>query len=115
MATATDESQTRQETKMTTVQVKLRFSNELMEWRDRSVFAEFDVIPGHGGYFVTDETLESKVKRIRLTDKVQKIAQQQGAVESRWNFKGVDQGHYEFTQAIQDDEDRHDAGLTNVL
>lgn len=78
-------------TELMVVEIKLRFSNELMKWEDRNVFTSFEVIPGNGGYFVAllGET------RIRLSEAVMGIAKQQGAVESRWNFKGSLQGHYQ--------------------
>ena len=76
------------------VEVKLRFSNEIMKWEDRSVHTIFNVIPGNYGMWVTAESLDSDIQRIRLTEKVNEITKSAGAVESRWNFLGCDQGHY---------------------
>lgn len=75
-----------------TVEVKLRFSNEIMTWQFRQVIAVFEVFsdeyPGKM-FFSTDP-------RVTLSEKVEQIALERGAVESRWNFVGSDQGHYHY-------------------
>lgn len=84
----------------TLVEVKLRFSNEIMKWEERSIHTTFEVIPGNGpdrtNIWVTAEPLFVGKTRIPLSEKVAQIREAAGAVESRWNFKGSDQGHYTF-------------------
>lgn len=74
----------------TTIEIKLRFPNELMEWKDRKVHTSFSVIPGNGGLWV------EKISREPISKFVSSVGNAYGAVETRWNFKDVDQGHYSF-------------------
>lgn len=75
-----------------TIEVKVRFSNEIMKWEDRQVVTTFEVInvdyPG--------KMVFSVYPRITLSEKVEKIGRELGAVETRWNFQNSPQGHYAF-------------------
>jgi hypothetical protein len=87
------------------VQIKLRFENELMEWKDRSIHAEFEVIPGNGNCWISEaDHAMGFGKRVTLSEKVNYIAQGAGAIESRWNFENSNQGHYSFTE-YEDEQD----------
>lgn len=75
----------------TVVEVKLRFSNEIMKWEDRSVAATFEVFNvDYPGKMVFSDS-----PRVTLSEKVAQIGRERGAVETRWNFVGSDQGHYD--------------------
>lgn len=72
------------------VEVKLRFSNEIMRWEDRSVHTTFEVINvDYPGKMVFSDS-----PRVTLSEKVAEIGREAGAVETRWNFEGSLQGHY---------------------
>lgn len=75
---------------MMTVEIKLRFANELMKWEDRKVHISFNVIPGNYGLWV------EKISREPISKFVSSVGKTYGAIETRWNFKDVDQGHYNF-------------------
>ena len=81
------------------VEVKVRTSYDGLTWETRPVVLTVEVVTGEtedrgARYVVVDspkvgllETLTKKVKKLR-----------KDAVEFRWNFQGVDQGHYNFVR-----------------
>jgi hypothetical protein len=75
-----------------TVEIKLRFSNELMKWEDRRVAATFTVTTTGGAEWIDPKTR----KVVDIVKQVKKTMKQAGAVEARWNWQGSPQGHYTF-------------------
>jgi hypothetical protein len=74
------------------VEIKIRLADELKAWEERKVEATLRVEKGQDNRW----TVVGSDPAIHLSDAVRLIAKaiHPEAVECRWNFEGIDQGHY---------------------